>query len=361
MKPIRPTQKIIAAGLASLLVYIAMATSTAPRESVPPATNAEAARLMRRAIDIVAARRAKMQFPEDPSLDPNRTGLIGAETGDLLTTTGDLDAKRTTTNPNMAALIAHLLREAGVTRGQTIGIACSGSFPALMLASIAAAKAAGARPAVILSLGASSYGATDARFSLLDVYAALLEAGFCNDPPAAVSLGGEKDQGLEFEPSVRDALVHRIEGTRIPFIRESDLQKNVALRWTAYESRGGPIAALINCGGSYSSLGTNPYVLQLKPGLVSDVAVSSPSQRGLVQETAARHIPVIHLLHIKGLALRYGLPWDPVPLPEPAAFSPPAPQHRQTGFRLISVSYLVLLLALVFWPGTPRNGDTEFH
>jgi hypothetical protein len=28
-------------------------------------------------------------------------------------------------------------------------------------------------------------------------------------------------------------------------------------------------------------------------------------------------VPVIHFLYIKGLVERHGLPWDPVPLPEP--------------------------------------------
>jgi hypothetical protein len=34
---------------------------------------------------------------------------------------------------------------------------------------------------------------------------------------------------------------------------------------------------------------------------------------------AARGIPVIHLLDVRTLALRHGLPWDPVPLPRPGS------------------------------------------
>ncbi|MFQ6039072.1 MAG: hypothetical protein ACE5LV_10715, partial [Candidatus Aminicenantales bacterium] len=39
--------------------------------------------------------------------------------------------------------------------------------------------------------------------------------------------------------------------------------------------------------------------------------------QGLIYAMAARGIPVIHLLYIRGLAKKYGLEWDPVPLPEP--------------------------------------------
>jgi poly-gamma-glutamate system protein len=37
--------------------------------------------------------------------------------------------------------------------------------------------------------------------------------------------------------------------------------------------------------------------------------------RGLLFEFAARGVPVIHLLHVRGLAKDNGLPYDPVPLP----------------------------------------------
>ena len=37
--------------------------------------------------------------------------------------------------------------------------------------------------------------------------------------------------------------------------------------------------------------------------------------RGLLFEFAARGVPVVHLLHVKGLARANGLPFDPVPFP----------------------------------------------
>ncbi len=72
--------------------------------------------------------------------DVNRTGLIGLETSPITTTLGNLEAKRTTTNPDFAALLVRLLAEAGVKRGETIAVGASGSFPALIVAALSAAK-----------------------------------------------------------------------------------------------------------------------------------------------------------------------------------------------------------------------------
>ena len=57
----------------------------------------------------------------------------------FVTNTGSLEAKRTTLNPNWAAVVVQLLFDAGVERGGTIAIGVSGSFPALNLAAFSAA------------------------------------------------------------------------------------------------------------------------------------------------------------------------------------------------------------------------------
>lgn len=51
-------------------------------------------------------------------------------------------------------------------------------------------------------------------------------------------------------------------------------------------------------------------------GLVTQWAqIPDSEERGLIFEYAARGIPVINLLYIKGLMAANGLPFDPVPLP----------------------------------------------
>jgi hypothetical protein len=89
---------------------------------------------------VVASAAAGAGVMAPATLDPNRTGLIGPPYSELLTTTGQLEAKRTTTNPDVAGLIAHLLRRAGAEAGDTVAIGASASFPALLIASLTAAE-----------------------------------------------------------------------------------------------------------------------------------------------------------------------------------------------------------------------------
>ena len=56
---------------------------------------------------------------------------------------------------------------------------------------------------------------------------------------------------------------------------------------------------------------------------------------------AARGVPVIHLLYVKGLADRYGLPWDPVPLPGPGE---PGAGKERSSTRAVRLAGAVLYL-----------------
>jgi poly-gamma-glutamate system protein len=56
----------------------------------------------------------------DDTVDPNHTSLIGVEYSEMVTTLGSADAKRSTTNPNVAGLVVQLLVEAEVGRGDTL-------------------------------------------------------------------------------------------------------------------------------------------------------------------------------------------------------------------------------------------------
>jgi poly-gamma-glutamate system protein len=161
-------------------------------------------------------------------------------------------------------------------------------------------------------------------FNLLDIYELLLREGICRSAPAAVSLGGEQDIASELEAGVREQLIRRIRRSGIAFIHEADPQQNVARRMRLYRegSSSGRIAAFINIGGSHANTGTSELALALKPGLNTRIEIPAKPDRGVLFEMAANGVPCIHLLFIKGLTTRYGLPWDPVPLPVPGRFIP---------------------------------------
>ncbi|TFG58523.1 MAG: poly-gamma-glutamate system protein, partial [Candidatus Aminicenantes bacterium] len=110
---------------------------------------AEASRLMAAADAAIKECRESRGIPIDFAADPNGTGLIGLETSAITTSAGRLEAKRTTTNPNFAGLVLSLLHEAGARRGDAVAIGASSSFPALIVATLSAAKAMGVEPLII--------------------------------------------------------------------------------------------------------------------------------------------------------------------------------------------------------------------
>lgn len=288
-------------------------------------------------------------LPLDRENDPNQTGLIGIEFSPLTTTIGNLEAKRTTTNPNFAALVVYLLQEAGVERGDIVAVGASSSFPALIVAVLSAAKAMDLHPLIINSLGASQWGANIRDYNWLDMLNCLLKAGIFGFEPIAFSLGGEKDNGEDMSPEGRSFLIEEINKSGFPFIDESELRENVEYRMQLYEksAAGKKIKAFINIGGSWANMGTDAKVLELKPGLVRIRQLPPLGNRGVIFEMASRKIPVIHLLFIRGLVERYGLSWDPVPLPSPGKerlFQ--RSRERQPLFLVLSVVYLLLVVCI---------------
>jgi len=349
------TRRIVVAAVVSLAAWVGLAQSS-PRAAVTWSEEMrEAAARMRNAIDVIAGYHETAGIEIDEAVDPNRTGLIGPEYTELFTTLGQLEAKRTTTNPDVAGLMVHLLRRAGVAPGDTIAVGASGSFPALLIATLTAAEAIGARPAAILSLGASSYGATWPDLDLLRIHQLLLDAGVIATPPSAVSLGGEGDVGAEFEPAFREALLERVRKSGVTLVSEPALRDNVARRMAIYRGA----VAFINIGGNEANMGKSPMVLGVAPGLSESLPLPVAAQRGVLYEMSARGVPVIHLLHIRGLAGSYGVPWDPVPLPEPGttAFTRGA-DDRGWPFWTIIVGYfaIILVIATTARQGVKRPG-----
>jgi len=287
-----------------------------------PALNAEmtaASRLMASASVAIKDCREGRGVKVDRETDPNGTGLIGWETSAITTSAGRLEAKRTTTNPNFAALVVSLLHEAGARRGDAVAIGASSSFPALIVATLSAAKVMGVEPLIISSLGASQWGGNVPEFTWLDMEECLVAAGLIDFVPIARAVGGDEDVGRDMSPEGRALLETRIRAGGVLFLEESDLERNVASRMKIYRQGAGtrPIKAFVNIGGSWANMGTNAEVLKLRPGLADAVFIPPPGERGVLQAMAAEKIPVIHLLNIKGLCERYGFPWDPRPLPGP--------------------------------------------
>jgi poly-gamma-glutamate system protein len=325
----------------------------------PSKEGTEAKREMTRASEIMAeaedfikeCRRGKGLLV-DKSIDLNQTGLIGLEYSPITTSIGSLEAKRTTTNPNFAALVVFLLKELKIKSGETIAVGASGSFPALIVAVLSAAKAMNLNLIMISSLGASQWGANNPDFHWLDMQNCLLKAGLFDARPIGLSLGGNKDDGVDMSPEGRSLLIDKIRESGVFFLEEPDLKKNVEARMRLYQEKAGRsrIKAFINVGGSWPDLGEDSEVLKLRPGLVRIKKFPAPEKRGVIFAMAARKIPVVHLLFIKGLVDRYGLGWDPVPLPQPGKEKIyQLVGKRQASFLFLAAAYfLLIIIVLVF-------------
>lgn len=280
----------------------------------------ESAQMMQKSLQAVYKERIIRGIAIDEKTDPNRTGLIGEEYTRLTTTIGNLSAKRTSTNPDFAALMVKYFKEAGLKSGDIIAVGSSGSFPALILATLSACKSIGITPLIIYAIGASEYGATNPHFTFIDMLEILNKKNIFAYSLLAVSMGGNNDQAeaMLFPDSqeiIRD-IAYRSDSI---FIDMDHLADNIQRRMELYQKAAGNkgISLFVNIGGASVNYGNTIASLTYPNGLVLDgPKIPDHPERGLIFEYQALGLPIIHMLNIRDLALKNGIPIDPIPLPE---------------------------------------------
>jgi poly-gamma-glutamate system protein len=277
-----------------------------------------AAQAMQRGLDVLRAYRARLGVPIDTELDPTGSGMIGLASSITTTNSGSLAAKRTTVNPNWAAVLVDLLHRAGVERGDLVAVGVSGSFPALNLAALVAADVIGVETVTIASAGASSFGANVPGFGWLDMERQLNEAGIFSSRTVAASLGGSRDRALGMDRGGRRLLRQSIDDYGIHFIDVKEEIASIEERMRIYQEHAGGrrFAAYINAGGALVSLGPKSVKRLYEPGVnlrphPRGIGVDSVTMRFLTQGT-----PVINLSKVIPLAEKYGLPVEPTALAE---------------------------------------------
>jgi poly-gamma-glutamate system protein len=251
---------------------------------------------------------------ELPGVPPAERGLIGVELTPLVTTLGSLEAKRAAVSPAWAAELTRRLDRAGIGEGDTVAASFSGSFPGLNLAVVAACTSLGARVVAVSSVTASTWGATESGFTWPEMEARLVEAGLMAPTTVAVSPGGENDNASDLDPESRE-LARTISAkvaTRLgaDLLAPSDLDEAVRMRLEAFRrhAAGRPISLYVSSGGSHASLGAGGAVLRQRSGFLPPFAFAVDRGRGVMAEMAARGVPVLHLLNIRELALRWSVP-----------------------------------------------------
>ena len=278
-----------------------------------------AAELMQESLKVIKEARLGRDIPIDRELDPNETGLIGREFTEITTSLGNIEAKRTSTNPSFAALLVRLFHQADLKEGATVAIGASGSFPGLIVATLAACRAMGLEPLLFYSVGSSMYGANIAEFSFIEMLEVLRNRDVLPYTIQAVSLGSDNDRGDGmFLPESQAIMMQMAHSAGAPLIfpanNSESIQQRLAM-YLEYNKQRVP-DIFVNIGGAVPNVGNTNASLKIPSGLVERVPVRTKDpERGLIFEYLERSVPVIHLLNIRDLALKSGIAIDPIPFP----------------------------------------------
>jgi poly-gamma-glutamate system protein len=239
-----------------------------------------------------------------PPGQPRETGLLGREYTPLTTTLGSLDAKQTALNPEFAALIVRILDEEGFDSTSVVGVACSGSFPGLSIAALAALRTIGARVVLASSLGASSFGANEPEATWIDMERWLIDAGELRQGSLLVSAGAENDAGEGLPEGGLEQIRRACDRCSVKLSVPGSLGEAIDERVRFFAG----IDVLVNIGGNHAMLGGCVHASGIPAGFHRSLRSCRDENRGVIHRLSSAGTPVLHVLNIRDLAARYGLP-----------------------------------------------------
>lgn len=332
----------------SLLALIAVENGKVDVEQEWYNEKLEAAQLSQLAANTLKEYRLGKGVFIDAVNDPNNTALIGQEYTLVTTDRGYIDAKLSSTNPNFAAIVVQLLKEAGVKKNDNVAVAFTGSFPGINISVMAAIETLGLNPLVISSVGASNWGANDPYFTWLDMENVLYHSNVFHHKSIAASMGGGADIGRGLSPEGRNLILEAIDRNGVELIKEEHLENSIARRMEIIDklTKDKPVKAFINVGGGIASLGNTVNGKIIPAGLTELLPMSNFPVRGVMIQMGQKEIPIIHLLNINQLLTKYGLPFSPVPLPDPGEGE--IFVQKKYSMVLTSIATLILLIVIVF-------------
>lgn len=317
----------------------------------------EAARIAKNAAEFLKEFRLQKGVFIDAVNDPNGTALIGQDITPITTDRGYIEAKLTATNPNFAAVVVEMLKNAGLEKNDMVAVAFTGSLPGLNIAVHAALQTLKLKPIIITSVGASNWGANDPYYTWLDMENVLFKEGIIENKSIAASIGGGLDVGRGLSPEGRQLIIDAIERNKIEFINEEHLENSIQKRIDIYDKyrEKNNIKAFINVGGGISSLGSTENDKFIPSGLSMSLPMMNYPRRGVLIRMAEENIPIIHLLNINQLARKYGLPISPTPLPVPGEGQVFVQRRYSVILTLVLTLFLTAAIAFVFFMEKKRH------
>ncbi|MCW8927051.1 MAG: poly-gamma-glutamate system protein, partial [Xanthomonadales bacterium] len=232
------------------------------------------------------------------------------EWSSITTTLGDLEAKRTACNPAWAIQFQRWFQALGLEAGDPVVIYSSASFPGLLLNAVAAAEAARLDIFLIVSLGASTWGANHPGAPWPVLESELLRAGFIHKQADFYTLGAGAEMGHGLTPQDQALLRQAANQAGVGILNAPDLKAMVGLKTElliAHQPR-----LFISIGGSQANLGDEEEVLRLSRGPVP-ASEADRAGNGVIAQAMRDGIPVIHMLNIRSIANTVGIPYDRAP------------------------------------------------
>ncbi len=269
-----------------------------------------AARYMLKGMELLKQYRLQRIGPINKEIDPLRSGLIGVLSSPITSTTVDIDSKLMSINPNWAAVMVAMLKEAKVKNNSTVAVSFTGSFPAMNLAVVSAAKSMGLRLIIITSLASSTWGANIPNFTWLDMEHVLNTKQFCDYKSVAASLGGIQDNALGMPEEGKRILRNTVFKHNITLLELDTVKKSIDARMEIYhdKAKDSQIAAYINVGGGTVAVGSFIGKMRYKPGL----NIKAPRKALRIDSVMSRfgneQTPILNINYIKTLAKNYNFP-----------------------------------------------------
>jgi len=278
----------------------------------------QAARIMKNGMDVIKKYRIKFIAPIDKEVDPADSGMIGLPSSLVTTNIGYLPAKQTTINPNWAAVMVDMFKKAGLEKGDIVAMGLSGSFPAMNLATYAAAEALKLKVIAISNASASTWGANIPSFTWLDMERVLYDSGVISFRSVAASLGGEGDRAMGTSKKAREEMHNAIQRNNLQLIEVKSVEESIEARMNIFQDNAQDkrIAAYVNIGGGRSSVGPRTGKKRYNPGLNRRPSPSAMKIDSVTTRFARADLPIIHIYRINDLAEEYGLPKSPEAIPK---------------------------------------------
>ena len=124
----------------------------------------------------------------------------------------------------------------------------------------------------MVSVGASSFGATNPAFTIFDMLQYLYHQKLIESQIDIVSLGGSSDVGENFgefnDYSDRNLLINRIKQSNATFLYEKDFDKNIETRLKLVNEKCNNVKLFVNIGGNSVGLGINENAYYKSNGII---------------------------------------------------------------------------------------------